>query len=236
MNSKLLKIKELLSSIITTEFERLATDNGLLELSAYEVGAVVRKVNEDGQETEVEDGVYDSEGYTLTIKDGKIVELIDKRADNTPIEKEEEKVETEEQVVEEQEGDESQENVTEDEKKDEDSVTEETKEETETVETEEVKEESSSSEETETEPAKTEEEVAVVIEETIDPTETDAENLENAIAELVVARARIAELEAKVKELEEALAKPATEEFQNVRGRGLTGDKTTDRIIQILRS
>lgn len=223
MNSKLLKIKELLSSIITTEFERLATDNGLLELSAYEVGAVVRKVNEDGQETEVEDGVYDSEGYTLTIKDGKIVELIDKKSDNTPIEKEEGKVE-------------EQENVTEDEKKDEDSVTEETKEEAETVETEEVKEESSSSEETETEPAKTEEEVAVVIEETIDPTETDAENLENAIAELVVARARIAELEAKVKELEEALAKPATEEFQNVKGKGLTGDKTTDRIIQILRS
>lgn len=223
MNSKLLKIKELLSSIITTEFERLATDNGLLELSAYEVGAVVRKVNEDGQETEVEDGVYDSEGYTLTIKDGKIVELIDKKADNTPIEKEEEKVE-------------EQENVTEDEKKDEDSVTEETVEETETVETEEVKEESSDSKETETEPAKTEDEVAVVIEETIDPTETDAENLENAIAELVEARARIVELEAKVKELEEALAKPATEEFQNVKGKGLTGDKTTDRIIQILRS
>lgn len=223
MNSKLLKIKELLSSIITTEFERLATDNGLLELSAYEVGAVVRKVNEDGQETEVEDGVYDSEGYTLTIKDGKIVELIDKRADNTPIEKEEEKVETEE-------------NVTEDEKKDEDSVTEETKEETETVETEEVKEESSSSEETETEPAKTEEEVAVVIEETIDPTETDAENLENAIAELVEARARIVELEAKVKELEEALAKPATEEFQNVKETQNTGNKTVDTMRRIMRS
>lgn len=223
MNSKLLKIKELLSSIITTEFERLATDNGLLELSAYEVGAVVRKVNEDGQETEVEDGVYDSEGYTLTIKDGKIVELIDKKADNTPIEKEEEKVETEE-------------NVTEDEKKDEDSVTEETKEETETVETEEVKEESSSSEETETEPAKTEEEVAVVIEETIDPTETDAENLENAIAELVEARARIAELEAKVKELEEALAKPATEEFQNVKETHNTGNKTVDTMRRIMRA
>ncbi len=225
MNSKLLKIKELLSSIITTEFERLATDNGLLELSAYEVGAVVRKVNEDGQETEVEDGVYDSEGYTLTIKDGKIVELLDKRVDNTPIEKEEEKVETEEQ-----------ENVTEDEKKDEDSVTEETKEETETVETEEVKEESSSSEETETEPAKTEEEVAVVIEETIDPTETDAENLENAIAELVEARARIAELEAKVKELEEALAKPATEEFQNVMETKSTGNKTVDTMRRIMRA
>lgn len=234
MNSKLLKIKELLSSIITTEFKRLATDNGLLELSAYEVGAVVRKVNEDGQETEVEDGVYDSEGYTLTIKDGKIVELIDKKADNTPIEKEEEKVETEE-------------NVTEDEKKDEDSVTEETKEETETVETEEVKEESSSSEETEsqsdseqseteTEPAKTEEEVAIVIEETIDPTETDAENLENAIAELVVARARIAELEAKVKELEEALAKPATEEFQNVKETQNTGNKTVDTMRRIMRA
>lgn len=230
MNSKLLKIKELLSSIITTEFERLATDNGLLELSAYEVGAVVRKVNEDGQETEVEDGVYDSEGYTLTIKDGKIVELLDKRVDNTPIEKEEEKVETEEQVVEEQE------NVTEDEKKDEESVTEETVEETETVETEDVKEESSSSEETETEPAKTEEEVAVVIEETIDPTETDAENLENAIAELVVARARIAELEAKVKELEEALAKPATEEFQNVKETQNTGNKTVDTMRRIMRS
>lgn len=231
MNSKLLKIKELLSSIITTEFERLATDNGLLELSAYEVGAVVRKVNEDGQETEVEDGVYDSEGYTLTIKDGKIVELLDKRVDNTPIEKEEEKVETEEQ-----------ENVTEDEKKDEDSVTEETVEETETVETEEVKEESSDSKETETETEQSEteeqvkEEIPVVIEETIDPTNTDEENLVDAIEELAKARVRIAELEAKVKELEEALAKPATEEFQNVKGRGLTGDKTTDRIIQILRS
>ena len=206
MNSKLLKIKELLSSIITTEFQKLSTDKGLLEITKIEVGAVVRLVDEDGKETEAEDGVYESEDCTLTIENGKVVELVDKKADNTPIEKEEEQPETEV------------------------SVTEETVTTEETVDTEDITEESSSSEETESQSdseqseteteveKRVEEEIPVVIEETVDPADTDAENLADAVEELAKARVRIAELEAKVKELEEALAKPATNEFKQIIG------------------
>lgn len=111
--SKLEKIKSVLKSLLM-EFNEVATSNGVLLWDSEEdlkVGDKVKKMGENGEEVDAEDGEYSTEGNLIyIIKDGEVVEIKDKNEEpieeptEEPIEepKEEEMEEpTEEKVVDE---------------------------------------------------------------------------------------------------------------------------------------
>lgn len=106
--SKINKIKVMLQQMLAT-FNQVTTDKGILRYDGeeIEVGASVRLVDEEGNESPVEDGNYylgDEDGRTLVIEGGVIKEIIEKEEEPaTIVDTEEESVEEEvvEQIVEE---------------------------------------------------------------------------------------------------------------------------------------
>lgn len=80
--SKINKIKLMLQQMLTT-FNQVTTDKGILRYDGdeIEVGASVTMIDEEGNESPVEDGSYylgDSDGRTLVIEGGVIKEIIEK--------------------------------------------------------------------------------------------------------------------------------------------------------------
>lgn len=80
--SKINKIKLMLQQMLTT-FNQVTTDKGILRYDGeeIEVGASVVLVDEEGNESPVEDGEYylgDEDGRTLVIEGGVIKEIIEK--------------------------------------------------------------------------------------------------------------------------------------------------------------
>lgn len=88
------KIKEMLAKMLM-EFAEIETDKGTLIIEGeLAVGAKV---------TEGEDGTYEADGKTITVKDGIVESIEEKEAEEETVEEEttEEEVEAEEEVVEE---------------------------------------------------------------------------------------------------------------------------------------
>lgn len=102
---KLENIKTALANLLfelEVKMGKMATDKGILSYEGEElmVDMEVKIVNEDGTESPVEDGDYiTDEETTITIKDGKVVSIVEKETEvepetpaeeETPIEAEEE--------------------------------------------------------------------------------------------------------------------------------------------------
>lgn len=84
--SKINKIKVMLQQMLST-FNQVTTDKGILRYDGeeIEVGASVRIVDEEGNESPAEDGNYylgDEDGRTIVIEGGVIKEIIEKEETN----------------------------------------------------------------------------------------------------------------------------------------------------------
>ena len=81
--SKLQRIKEALRSLLL-EFGEVSTDKGVIVFDGNELeaGMAVRGIDEEGNETQLEDGDYRTEdGKIIVIAEGKVVEIRDNEAE-----------------------------------------------------------------------------------------------------------------------------------------------------------
>lgn len=81
--SKLQRIKEALRSLLL-EFGEVSTDKGVIVFDGdeLEAGMAVRGIDEEGNETQLEDGDYRTEdGKIIVIAEGKVVEIRDDEAE-----------------------------------------------------------------------------------------------------------------------------------------------------------
>lgn len=222
--TKITRIKETLKNILSQfSAERITSDKGILDIQKagdnVAVGDTVMLVDDEGVESQVEDGAYVlTDGTILNIADGKITEIVIPEI-NAPEEAPAEEEKPEEAPAEEEkpvdEPAPTEEAPAEDEK-----PAEETKEEEVPAEEEKPAEEAPAEEQAPAEEEK--------------PAED--EEVARLRAEIAQKDARIAELEARVAELEaEPAAKPATEEFKAVNKIGKTGDEKLDRLVKFMK-
>lgn len=104
--SKMQKIKNLLRSALM-EFGEVSTDKGLIGYDGDEVniGDSVWGIDEDGNHTDLEDGEYVADEYTLVVAEGKVTEIrpkveelpADSPVEETPAEELEDEVAVEEE-------------------------------------------------------------------------------------------------------------------------------------------
>ena len=222
MNTKLMRIKEALKSVLSQfQSERITSDKGIIDVQKagdeIAVGDTIVLVDEEGVESQAESGEYIlTDGTILKVEDGKIADIVVPEVE-APAEEpaQEEEVPAEEEAPAEDPVDE----------RVDDEIGTDTPEEREEAPAEE--EEKPAEEEAPVEEPAAEEEAPA----------QEEENAEVAAlrAEIAEKDARIAELEARIAELEKKpAAEPATEEFKKVNKIYKTGDEKLDRLAKIM--